>query len=101
MKFREFASLLARPTPRRDPLSRCHSIDDLRERANAFLPRGLFDFVEGGSGDETTLRRNRRALREFELVQSPPVSAQRALVAGAAFHEVEYAPGKEGFRSLA
>jgi isopentenyl diphosphate isomerase/L-lactate dehydrogenase-like FMN-dependent dehydrogenase len=68
MTFREFASLLARPTPRRDPLSRCHSIDDLRERAKPFLPRGLFDFVEGGSGDETTLRRNRRALREFELV---------------------------------
>src|ERR1041385_8408327 len=68
MKFREFASLLARPALRRDPLSRCQSIADLRERAKPFLPRGVFDFVEGGSGDETTLRRNRRALRELELV---------------------------------
>jgi len=66
MKLRELASLVARPPLR--PLSRCHSIDDLRDRAKPFLPRGLFDFVEGGSGDETTMRRNRQALDELELV---------------------------------
>jgi L-lactate dehydrogenase (cytochrome) len=68
VKLREFASLVARPRLRGDPLSSCQSIADLRERAKPFLPRGVFDFVEGGSGDETTLRRNRQALDELELV---------------------------------
>ena len=38
MTFRDFASFLARPALRRDPLSRCQSIADLRERAKPFLP---------------------------------------------------------------
>ncbi len=34
------------------------SIDDLRERARRRLPRALFDYVDGGADDETTLRAN-------------------------------------------
>jgi L-lactate dehydrogenase (cytochrome) len=68
VRFREFASLLGRPTLRPNPLGRCYSIDDLRQEAKRFLPRGVFDFVEGGSGDETTLRRNRQGLLELDLV---------------------------------
>ncbi len=35
------------------------NIDDLRARARRRLPRAVFDFVDGGAEDETTLRANR------------------------------------------
>ncbi len=35
------------------------SIDDLRTRARSRLPKGLFEFVDRGTEDETALRRNR------------------------------------------
>ncbi len=34
------------------------SIDDLRRRARARIPRQVFDFIDGGSGSEQTLRAN-------------------------------------------
>src|SRR5688572_29864168 len=34
------------------------SIDDFRERARRRLPRALFDYIDGGAGDEETLRAN-------------------------------------------
>src|SRR2546425_4531953 len=68
VRVRELASLLTRPALRPNPLGHCHSIDDLRQEARRFLPRAVFDFIDGGSGDETTLRRNRQALLELELV---------------------------------
>lgn len=34
------------------------TIDDMREAARRTLPRMLFDFVDGGAGDETTKHRN-------------------------------------------
>ena len=34
------------------------TIDDMREAARRALPRMLFDFVDGGAGDEATKRRN-------------------------------------------
>jgi isopentenyl diphosphate isomerase/L-lactate dehydrogenase-like FMN-dependent dehydrogenase len=34
------------------------NIDDLRSRAKRRLPRVVFDYVEGGAGDEVTVRRN-------------------------------------------
>jgi isopentenyl diphosphate isomerase/L-lactate dehydrogenase-like FMN-dependent dehydrogenase len=37
-----------------------HSIEDLRELARRRLPRGVFDFFDGGAEDEITLRANRR-----------------------------------------
>jgi 4-hydroxymandelate oxidase len=38
------------------------SLDDYEEQASIALPVGVRDFVAGGSGSETTLRRNRAAL---------------------------------------
>jgi isopentenyl diphosphate isomerase/L-lactate dehydrogenase-like FMN-dependent dehydrogenase len=49
------------------------SIEDLRRRARARLPRMVFDFIDGGADAETTLRDNRAA---FERVRFRP----RALV---------------------
>jgi L-lactate dehydrogenase (cytochrome) len=43
------------------------SIADLRELARQRVPRALFDYVDGGSYDETTLRRNRADLDAIQL----------------------------------
>jgi isopentenyl diphosphate isomerase/L-lactate dehydrogenase-like FMN-dependent dehydrogenase len=45
-----------------------YSVAALRRLARAELPRMLFDMVDGGAGDEHTLRRNETALAEIELV---------------------------------
>ncbi len=42
---------------------------DLREAARRRLPRFIFDYVDGGSFDEVTLRRNRAALEAVILRQ--------------------------------
>jgi L-lactate dehydrogenase (cytochrome) len=54
-------------------LDRLLTIDDLRRIARRRLPRAVFDFVEGGAGDERTVVRNRAA---FERLLFQP----RALV---------------------
>jgi isopentenyl diphosphate isomerase/L-lactate dehydrogenase-like FMN-dependent dehydrogenase len=45
------------------------TVEDYRRAARRRLPRAIFDFVEGGAGDEVTLRRNREA---FERVTFGP-----------------------------
>jgi len=45
-----------------------HTIDRLRARAKARLPRFAFDFVDGGAGAETALAENAAALRRLKLV---------------------------------
>lgn len=44
------------------------TIDDLRHVARARLPRMLFDFVDGGAGDEATLRANYARFADYSLV---------------------------------
>ncbi len=46
-------------------LARAHTIDDLRRVARRRLPRAIFDFVEGGAGDELTVARNRAAFERL------------------------------------
>lgn len=43
------------------------NIDDLRRLARARLPRVVFDYLDGGAEDETTLRANREALDDLRL----------------------------------
>jgi (S)-mandelate dehydrogenase len=50
---------------------RAWSIEDLRRIAKKRLPRAVFDFYDGGSEDETTLRANRAA---FERVRIAPMT---------------------------
>ncbi|HUG73596.1 MAG TPA: alpha-hydroxy-acid oxidizing protein, partial [Steroidobacteraceae bacterium] len=54
-------------------MSAINSIADLRELARRRVPRALFDYVDGGSYDEVTLRRNRA---DFDAIQLRP----RALI---------------------
>jgi isopentenyl diphosphate isomerase/L-lactate dehydrogenase-like FMN-dependent dehydrogenase len=46
-------------------LTRAITIDDLRRLARRRLPRAVFDFVEGGAGDERTVARNRAAFERL------------------------------------
>ena len=47
---------------------RAYSVGALRELARERLPHVLFDMVDGGAGDEITLRRNEAALAELYLL---------------------------------
>ncbi|MGE0881197.1 MAG: alpha-hydroxy acid oxidase [Acidimicrobiia bacterium] len=49
-------------------LARCTNIADLRRLARRRVARAAFDYVDGGAEDEATLRRNREALEEIEIV---------------------------------
>jgi 4-hydroxymandelate oxidase len=51
------------------------TLDEIREAALAKLPAAAGDFLEGGAGDETTLRRNRRAFERWAF--SPRVMSGR------------------------
>jgi L-lactate dehydrogenase (cytochrome) len=49
-------------------LARCYDIDDLARLARKRLPAGVAGYLDGGGEDEWTLRRNRKAFGEVELV---------------------------------
>ena len=72
MKLREMPKLMrvARPPAPYGArsLARCVSIEDLARLARRRLPSGALAYLEGGGEDEHTLRRNRAAFAELELV---------------------------------
>jgi isopentenyl diphosphate isomerase/L-lactate dehydrogenase-like FMN-dependent dehydrogenase len=65
-----------------------YNVDGFRAAARRRLPRAVFDFVDGGAGDEATLRRNRAAFGDYAFNASVLVDVhQRSLrttVAGVA-----------------
>jgi L-lactate dehydrogenase (cytochrome) len=56
---------------RMQALGRALNIEDLRRAARRRLPKVIFDFVDGGSGAEITLKRNRAGLEAYALVGRP------------------------------
>lgn len=50
-------------------LGRLRGFDDFRARARQRLPHFLFEYIDGGSYDETTLRQNSAAFQAIELRQ--------------------------------
>ncbi len=50
---------------------RAYNIEALRAEARRVLPRAVFDFVDGGAGDEHTLRRNVSAFESVDLYPRP------------------------------
>jgi L-lactate dehydrogenase (cytochrome)/(S)-mandelate dehydrogenase len=50
-----------------DPAAKCLSLDDLRLAARSYLPRVIFDYLEGGTDDEEALDENHRRLRAVKL----------------------------------
>ncbi|MEO1246272.1 MAG: alpha-hydroxy acid oxidase [Pseudomonadota bacterium] len=49
-------------------LSKCNNIVDLRARARTQLPEPVFHYLDGGSDDEISLRRNTQAFDDYELL---------------------------------
>ena len=47
-------------------LERCVTIDDYRRLARRRLPRGVFDYIDGGAEDERTLRGNSSSFSRLE-----------------------------------
>lgn len=56
--------------PRRRPrsLARCYSVEDLRFLAMRKLPSPLFHYMDGGSDDEISLRRNSSAFDDYAFL---------------------------------
>jgi L-lactate dehydrogenase (cytochrome) len=48
-------------------LARAASVEDLRRIARRRLPRGVFDYIDGGAEDERTLRNNADAFARIEF----------------------------------
>ncbi len=48
-------------------LNDCYNIKTLRKRAKAQLPSPMFHYIDGGAGDEITLRRNTSAFDKYAL----------------------------------
>ncbi len=67
------------------------NIEDLRRLARRRLPRAVFDYMDGGAGDEVTLRENCRAYQEVILRPRHAVALQncdlRARVLG---HDISF-----------
>jgi isopentenyl diphosphate isomerase/L-lactate dehydrogenase-like FMN-dependent dehydrogenase len=56
------------------------SIEDLRLLAKRRLPRAVFDFIDGGAGDEVTLRDNEAAFQNWVLLPRVAVDvSQRSM----------------------
>ena len=49
-------------------LARCNNIADLRRMAQQRLPAPMFHYIDGGSDDEWSLRRNTTAFDDYELM---------------------------------
>ena len=49
-------------------LEDCHNFDDFRKLAKKKLPSPIFHYIDGGSDDETTLKRNTEAFNSCDLI---------------------------------
>jgi L-lactate dehydrogenase (cytochrome) len=49
-------------------LEKCHNQSDLRNAAKKRLPSPIFNYMDGGSDDEWTLKRNTLAFDDYELL---------------------------------
>ena len=49
-------------------LKNCHNFDDFRKLAKKKLPSPIFHYIDGGSDDEATLRRNTESFNDCDLV---------------------------------
>ncbi len=70
-----------------------YSVPALRELARNQLPRLLFDLIDGGAGDEITMRRNEAALAAMELVPTLLAGAPSARPVGRAVRRQADLPG--------
>ena len=79
MKISEARQLIQVKAPelsrRRRVLANAFNVEEYRLAAQKVLPAGIFDYLDGGSEDEVTLRRNRAVFDAWALMPSwGPVS---------------------------
>ena len=48
-------------------LKNCHNFEDFRKLAKKNLPSPIFHYIDGGSDDESTLRRNTDSFNECDF----------------------------------
>lgn len=74
MKFCDIKQLVQIQVPivsrQRRVLARAYNVAEYRAAARRALPTGIFDYLDGGSEDEVTLRRNRAAFDRWGLMPS-------------------------------
>lgn len=72
MKFSEAKELVQVKAPvlsrRRRVLANAYNVEQYRRSARRVLPAGIFDYLDGGSEDEVTLRRNRAVFDSWALM---------------------------------
>lgn len=72
MKLKDLLQLAQQPprptTPAERLAKRYLNVEDMRKAAGRRLPGSIFDYIEGGGEDESSLRRNRDAFGEWALV---------------------------------
>ena len=51
-------------------ISDCYNVDDFRKLAKQKLPSPIFHYIDGGSDDETTLKRNTDSFNKCDLIPS-------------------------------
>ena len=51
-------------------LKDCHNVEDFRKLAKKKLPSPIFHYIDGGSDDEITLKRNTEAFNSYDLIPS-------------------------------
>ena len=49
-------------------LKDCHNVEDFRKLAKKKLPSPIFHYIDGGSDDETTLKRNTESFNQYDLI---------------------------------
>ncbi|MFQ6155681.1 alpha-hydroxy acid oxidase [Micrococcus luteus] len=79
MKFSDIRQLVQVKAPvvsrQRRVLANAYNVAEFRAAARRVLPAGIFDYLDGGSEDEVTLRRNREVFGAWGLMPSwGPVS---------------------------
>ena len=77
MRLREARDLVRPPSHSRSSgkaapsraraLARCHDVDDLRLEARRRLPRAVFDYIDGGADNESTLTANESAFASWRF----------------------------------
>jgi L-lactate dehydrogenase (cytochrome) len=97
-----FGAVETDPVERR--LSRAASVADLRRMARRRLPRGCFDYIDGGAEDERTLAANVRAFADTRFVPRvlrglPDVEVGSSVLGGPVAYPLVLAP--TGFTRIA
>ena len=49
-------------------LDACSNVEDMRDLAKSRLPNAIFHYIDGGSDDEVTYRRNTEAFNTMDLI---------------------------------